>query len=1508
MSTNTAQRIFSLILLTGLLLSLTYPGGVQATPQVKAIPASIALEDPLAKIEAQVLDELTAQGSTDYFIVMKEQADLEAAASLTTKAQKGEFVFNSLRATADRTQADLRATLDQQGVDYRAFYIANTLLVRGGTRELLMAVASRPDVARVTANHQYQLELPEIQPAILAPAGVESNIAFVNADDAWALGVTGQGIVLASNITGLDWNHPALQSHYRGWNGVSPDHNYNWWDATGTYPNEPNDSVGYGSYITGVMVGDDGAGNQIGMAPGAKTIHCKNMTNGALTNDIFILTCHEWDLAPWDLTGNNPRPHLAPDVIYSTFFGSGGNNPVYRNAIDNLISAGIFYVAPAGDSGPGCSTLTSPGDYQEVLTTASLYHQGSVLPGILDEWSGRGPSLLDGGYFPDIMAPGGDLIRSSYHEDGYGYGNGDVTAGGHSTGLVGLLWSANPFLRGQVEDTMQIIKNTAVPLAGQEGYGCGGDYTTGPNNDWGYGTIDALAAVQAAMAYGGTEGTLQGTVIDSVSSEPIPGADILATLNPAQTFQLFTELSGEYSLNVIAGSYTVDAAAFGYQSEQVTGVEVGDGETITQDFDLVPLPTHVISVTVVDANAGWPLYAQARLLDTPLVPVWNDPLTGHFELSVPEGTYILAVDVWTPGYLHQEVAVGPVMEDIELIVQVEPDVIACTAPGYEYSATPVLLEDFETSDGGFTVSGDLPSWEWGEPTYGPGTAHSGVNVWATGLISGTYHDNENSYLTSPPIDLSSQAGKVIQLDWWQWLQTENGYDFADLQASKDSGASWSTVYGPVSGDVNLSWGHQLVRIEPSYAVDDFQVRFHINPDYLGTLPGWYLDDVGVQAGECMPMPGGLVVGIVFDANTGLALQSATVENDSGFSTWTAHTDDPNIADGFYVLFSPEGSHDFTASLESYGPDVESVDVTSGEATWQDLHLSAGLLSFDPLNLSASLELGSNTTALLTIANIGVSTASYAISESENGFDPVLINSARTLSLPATPADPPVGSAVAAGRGYRARAAQAIPVPASLTAGPDVFIVCADDYPCEPIASMLMAFGDIGSVTSYDARLSTPTLEQLLAYDIVLTWSNYGYSNAEKFGDVLADYVDAGGKVIDLMFSQAPYGVEGRFFDEDYTAFKGLGTLFSWDCLGGYDPAHPIMDSITDVCDLFRLGGTYLTPGSTSVANWSDGEIFVAVKDNRSVVSINMYVGAYYAWAGQGDAVVHNAVLWLADQDVPWLSEDPITGTLEAGTGFQEVTVTFDAGVPEVTQPGSYHAWIKIKSDTPYNPTILPITMTVTAPQAYGKLEGTVQSLGYCDADPAPLNEAVVSIESGTGMTWRVDTDETGHYQVWMDAANSPLTVTVTANEHAPGLAAGVVIEPNGAVTSQEFDLRWLVPCVSAVPAALDADVPLGYARTVALEIANQGGSDTGFELSENVSWLVEDPITGTVASESSLVVEVTFTTLPTMTVGDVYATTLVLFSEDPDHPEIDILVTMHVVEYVNYMPLIWKKE
>jgi hypothetical protein len=207
-------------------------------------------------------------------------------------------------------------------------------------------------------------------------------------------------------------------------------------------------------------------------------------------------------------------------------------------------------------------------------------------------------------------------------------------------------------------------------------------------------------------------------------------------------------------------------------------------------------------------------------------------------------------------------------------------------------------------------------------------------------------------------------------------------------------------------------------------------------------------------------------------------------------------------------------------------------------------------------------------------------------------------------------------------------------------GVDILLVNADSdnmYGSD-IQDSLQAFGDLGIVGLFNAISATPSLARLQAYDVVLTWSNSHYYNPIAMGNVLADYVDAGGKVINLMFSMGTHGweMQGRFMDQAYTAMNGTTLLYQNVCLGTYDAGHPIMAGVTDVCELYRMDGTYLTAGSSEVAQWDDGLLFVAAKDDQSVVSINAYVGYNHQWTGQMADVVHNAILWLAQPEPPFI--------------------------------------------------------------------------------------------------------------------------------------------------------------------------------------------------------------------------------------------------------------------------------
>jgi len=454
------------------------------------------------KVDPWVL-QTASGGETEFLVYLTTQADLSGAKALPTKLEKGNYVYESLTSIAGRTQKGLITQLDRLGVEYHSYWITNMIWVRGGL-STVQQLAGRADVAHIYANPHVALEAPVEEASLVSSTqGIEWNINKVKAPDVWALGYTGQGVVIGGQDTGYQWDHPALINQYRGWDGGNAEHNYNWHDAIhdsisnpcGNDSPFPCDDYGHGTHTMGTMVGDDGIGNQIGMAPGARWIGCRNMDQGSGTPETYA-ECYQWFIAPTDLNGNNPRPDLAPDVINNSWScppSEGCTDPnVLLTVVQNLVAAGIVSAHSAGNSGSGCSTVSSPAAIYDESFTVGATDSSDTIAG----FSSRGPVTVDGSNRskPDISAPGVN-IRSSVPGGGFEGGwSGTSMAGPHVAGLVALLISAKPELRGQVPEIETTIERTAVKRTTNQG--CGGDLPDQiPNNTYGWGRIDALNAV-----------------------------------------------------------------------------------------------------------------------------------------------------------------------------------------------------------------------------------------------------------------------------------------------------------------------------------------------------------------------------------------------------------------------------------------------------------------------------------------------------------------------------------------------------------------------------------------------------------------------------------------------------------------------------------------------------------------------------------------------------------------------------------------------------------------------------------------------------------------------------------------------------------------------------------------------------------------------------------------------------------------------------------------------------
>ncbi len=460
-----------------------------------------------AKVAPAVLSS-AASGQTEFFVSVREKADLSGAAGLRTKGEKGRYVFEKLTETAKRSQAPLLATLNSLRVPYESFWIVNIVRVWGGM-ELLQTVAMREDVLAIHEVGWGKLVKP-VSEAELTPSAVETvggNLTHIRADQVWAKGVRGQGAVVAGADTGVEWTHPALQNHYRGWNGTVANHNYNWHDAIsnpnlfcpGNSPEPCDDDEllggGHGSHTVGTMIGDDGAANQIGLAPDAKWIACRNMNNGVGVVPTY-LNCMEWFLAPTNIAGQNPDPSKAPHVINNSWACVEGCPPqVLQAGTEALRDAGIVYVASAGNDGSDCNTIA----FAPAVFLASFTVGASAFPSdLIAGFSSRGNVLVldpaNPHRKPDVTAPGVS-VRSSLKGGTYGNLSGTSMSGPHVAGLVALVISADPSLAGNVDRIECIIEKSAVPRITAEG--CGGDTASiVPNNTYGYGRIDALMAYE----------------------------------------------------------------------------------------------------------------------------------------------------------------------------------------------------------------------------------------------------------------------------------------------------------------------------------------------------------------------------------------------------------------------------------------------------------------------------------------------------------------------------------------------------------------------------------------------------------------------------------------------------------------------------------------------------------------------------------------------------------------------------------------------------------------------------------------------------------------------------------------------------------------------------------------------------------------------------------------------------------------------------------------------------
>ncbi|MFF1307821.1 S8 family serine peptidase [Streptomyces sp. NPDC058307] len=413
---------------------------------------------PADKIDHELLTKLH-KGPAEFYVLLTEHADLSHLGTLKDHAKRTAKGRAELVRTAEHSQHDLKALLTEAGTAHDSFWIVNAVRVARGDAKLAQRIAALDSVRAI--RQIPDIRLLDANDAKNAPAAkvAEDESAWgvtdIGAPKAWAdSGARGQGVVVASIDTGVNFEHEALAGNYRGARGDGTyDHDYNWYDpaAVCARPSlQPCDNNGHGTHTTGTAAG--GGPHQVGVAPGATWIAAKGCENNTCSTK-SLLASGQWVIAPTNLAGEKPRPEMAPNVVNNSW-GASSYDPFYEEIVQRWTEVGIFPVFAAGNSGPSCESMGSPADYPTSYAVAAYDADHAIA-----SFSSRGSA--DTVARPDIAAPG-VAILSSASGGGYISLRGTSMAAPHLAGAVAVLWSYSPQLFGDVKATRDVLDASAA--------------------------------------------------------------------------------------------------------------------------------------------------------------------------------------------------------------------------------------------------------------------------------------------------------------------------------------------------------------------------------------------------------------------------------------------------------------------------------------------------------------------------------------------------------------------------------------------------------------------------------------------------------------------------------------------------------------------------------------------------------------------------------------------------------------------------------------------------------------------------------------------------------------------------------------------------------------------------------------------------------------------------------------------------------------------------------------
>jgi len=503
LGTERAAAVLALLGLAAGCRSLP-PAGPDATGPVPATGLATPLAPDPGPASLRPLDpgfsdrrQLSGDGFLRLLVDLREQVDTEAlladqlARGLTRQASRVE-TLDALAAVAERGRAALSPLLDELTEDGRVEYVR---FLRYRNRVFISArpaalepLRAHPAVAELIPEYDSVRDMRRepgsaIRTAPPIPPGDSWGVEALHLRPLWEAGVDGRGVVVGSLDSGVTGDHVLLAAGRRA--------ERSWYDPRGERI-EPVDTKPHGSQVLACAVARPHEGRDFGAAPGAAWVAAlANRFNSY--NNVDMALSADWMIF-----------EARPDVILGAWgHGKGDCDPRDRALVSAARAAGIVPVFAAGNDGPGPASGQAPaalGGFAPgacgPLAVAAVDQALTVI-----EPSSRGPSPCGGrsGVYPDLAGPGWQLpVPGAPHPSSLTLESGTSFAVGWVGGVAALMLQVRPEL--PVPAVESILRETARDLG-----------PAGPDDDYGFGLVDPVAAVEAARGWTGP--TVAATVL-----------------------------------------------------------------------------------------------------------------------------------------------------------------------------------------------------------------------------------------------------------------------------------------------------------------------------------------------------------------------------------------------------------------------------------------------------------------------------------------------------------------------------------------------------------------------------------------------------------------------------------------------------------------------------------------------------------------------------------------------------------------------------------------------------------------------------------------------------------------------------------------------------------------------------------------------------------------------------------------------------------------------------------